>query len=164
MTGLRAHLWFDRDGHDAARFYAEHIPGTTITREVSAPDGTPGVPAGAPFIVELTMMGLPLTFLSAGPSQRLSEAFSFSLECEDQDEVDRYWDLLTSDGGRPGPCGWCTDRFGVSWQVTPAGLDALIAGTDDPEASGRAMRAMLTMHKLDLAALRAAYDGESVSA
>lgn len=97
--------------------------------------------------------------LNGGPMYRFSEAISFSVPADTQDEIDRLWDTLTSEGGEPGQCGWLKDRFGVSWQVVPSQLGDLIGGGSDPEASGRAMAAMLQMTKLDIAALQAARDG-----
>lgn len=158
MVAVRAHLWFDDNGYEAAQYYAAHIPGTQVTRVVSAPPGMPGVPEGSPFIVELTVAGVPFTFLSAGPTLQLDDAFSILLSVDGQDEVDRYWDLLTADGGRPGQCGWLVDRFGVSWQVVPVEFEEIMSRSD-PEGVARAGAAMLTMGKLDLAALEAAYAG-----
>jgi len=160
MGIVRPHLWFDDQAGDAARFYAEVIPNTVIHSVVTAPPGTPGVPEGAEFIVELSLDGMRITFLNAGPAFVLDEAFSFVLDCQDQDEVDRYWETLISDGGRPSQCGWLVDKFGVSWQVVPVQLDQIMS-RPDAEGVARAMAAMLTMGKLDVAALEAAYQGSS---
>ena len=122
MVAVRAHLWFHDNGYDAARFYEEVIPDTRITRVVAAPPDVPGSPEGSPFVVELDLAGVPFTFLSAGDSLTLDDAFSVFLSVDGQDEVDHYWEVLTADGGRPGPCGWLRDRFGVSWQVVPRRL------------------------------------------
>jgi predicted 3-demethylubiquinone-9 3-methyltransferase (glyoxalase superfamily) len=107
--------------------------------------------------VEFTLDGRPYTALNGGPAYTLNEAFSLQVVCADQAEVDRYWDALTADGGEEGRCGWCKDRFGVSWQVVPDGLNTLL-GDPDPGRAGRAVQAMLTMSKLDLTAMRAAAD------
>ncbi|MCA5892500.1 VOC family protein [Isoptericola sp. NEAU-Y5] len=160
MVTARAHLWFGNDkAHEAARFYAEHIPGSSVESVLTSPEGVPGTRPGEPFVVEFTVAGLPVTGLNAGPEFHLDEAFSFYLRVDGQDEVDRYWDLLTSDGGEPGPCGWCKDRFGVSWQVVPTRLEEL-CGDYTTDANLRAMQAMLRMHKIDVAELEAAYRGD----
>ena len=157
MISVRPHLWFDNNqAVEAARFYAEHIPDSSVTRVLTAPADVPGVAEGTEFVVEFTVGGLDVVGLNAGPEFRLDEAFSFYLLLEDQAEVDRYWALLTADGGEPGPCGWCKDRFGVSWQVIPRQLEEL-CGDYTTAANQRAMKAMLTMGKIDVAALEAAY-------
>ena len=160
MGIVRPHLWFDDQAGDAARFYAEVIPNTTIHSVVTAPPGTPDVSEGAEFIVELSIDGMRVTFLNAGPTFVLDEAFSFVLDCQDQAEVDHYWETLVADGGRPSQCGWLVDKFGVSWQVVPVQLDQIMS-RPDAEGVARAMAAMLTMGKLDVAALEAAYRGAS---
>jgi predicted 3-demethylubiquinone-9 3-methyltransferase (glyoxalase superfamily) len=124
----------------------------------TAPPGTPDVPEGTEFIVELTLDGMRATFLNGGPAFTLDEAFSFVLDCQDQAEVDHYWETLTADGGRPSQCGWLVDKFGVSWQVVPVQLDDIMS-RPDAEGVARAMAVMLTMRKLDVAALEAAYAG-----
>ena len=108
--------------------------------------------------VQLEVLGQPWTLLNGGPQYRFNEAVSFMIPCETQDEVDRYWEALTADGGEEGRCGWCKDRFGVSWQVVPTRLGEVL-GDPDPERSQRAVQAMLGMSKLDLDALRRAADG-----
>jgi predicted 3-demethylubiquinone-9 3-methyltransferase (glyoxalase superfamily) len=158
MVAVRAHLWFHDNGYDAARFYESAIPGTRITNVVTAPEGVPGTPAGSPYVVELDLAGVPFTFLSAGPSLTLDDAFSVFLSVDGQDEVDHYWSVLTADGGRPGPCGWLVDRFGVSWQVVPRQLGEILSRSDATGVA-RATAAMLQMGKLDVAALEAAYAG-----
>jgi predicted 3-demethylubiquinone-9 3-methyltransferase (glyoxalase superfamily) len=161
---VRPHLWFGNDrAAEAARFYAEHIPNSSVTRVVTAPEGVPGAAAGAEFIVEFVVAGLPVVAISAGPHFHLDEAFSFYLLVDTQEEVDRYWDLLTADGGEPGPCGWCKDKFGVSWQVVPRQLEEL-SGDYTTEANLRTMRAMLQMGKIDIAALERAHAGEEPAA
>ncbi|MFC8600152.1 VOC family protein [Isoptericola sp. NPDC057191] len=160
MVTARTHLWFGNNrAHEAASFYAEHIPGSSVESVLTSPEGVPGAEAGEPFIVEFTVAGLPVTGLNAGPEFRLNEAFSIYLQVDGQDEVDRYWEILTSDGGEPGPCGWCKDRFGVSWQVIPKRLEEL-SGDYTTEAHLRVMNAMLKMGKIDVAALEAASRGE----
>ena len=159
MGIVRPHLWFDDQAVRAARFYAEVIPNTTIHSIATAPPGTPDVAEGTEFIVELTIDGMRATFLNAGPAFTLDEAFSFVLDCADQAEIDHYWETLTADGGMPSQCGWLVDKFGVSWQVTPVQLDDIMSRPDRAGVE-RAMAAMLTMGKLDIAALEAAYRGE----
>ena len=159
MPSVRPHLWFgNNQAVEAARFYADHIPDSSITRVFTAPADLPGVAEGAEFLVEFTVAGLPVIGLNAGPELQLDEAFSLYLLVEDQEEVDRYWALLTADGGEAGPCGWCKDRFGVSWQVVPRQLEEL-CGDYSTAANQRAMKAMLTMGKIDVAALEEAYAG-----
>lgn len=160
MVSVRPHLWFgNNQAAEAARFYAEHIPDSEVTKVLTAPDGVPGVAEGSEFIVEFTVAGMPVIGLNAGPDLNLDEAFSFYLSVQTQEEVDRYWDLLTADGGEPGPCGWCKDRFGVSWQVIPERLEEL-CGDYSTAANGRAVQAMLQMGKIDIGALEAAHAGE----
>ncbi|NNU25954.1 VOC family protein [Isoptericola sediminis] len=159
MVTVRPHLWFGNDlAHEAAAFYADHLPDSSVRRVITAAEGIPGATAGAPFIVEFTVCGVEVVGLNAGPALRLDEAFSFYLRCDGQEEVDHYWDLLTADGGKPGPCGWCTDRFGVSWQVIPRQLEELCGDYTTP-ANQRAMQAMLQMGKIDVATLEAAHRG-----
>ena len=160
MISVRPHLWFgNNQAVEAATFYAEHIPGSSISKVLTAPEGVPGVPAGAQFVVEFTVAGLPVIGLNAGPEFNLNEAFSFYLSVETQDEVDRCWEVLTADGGEPGPCGWCKDKFGVSWQVVPKRLEEL-CGDYSTDANKRAMNAMLQMGKIDIAAIEHAYTGD----
>lgn len=159
MAEVRAHLWFgNNQAVEAARFYAEHIPNSEVTNVLVAPEGVPGAEEGGEFIVEFTVGGLPVTGLNAGPEFSLDEAFSFYLSVDSQEEVDHYWNLLTADGGEPGPCGWLKDKFGVSWQVIPRQLEEL-CGDYTTDANKRAMNAMLQMHKIDIAELEKAYAG-----
>ena len=163
MPEVRVHRWFaNNQAVEAARFYAEHIPDSSVGRIIDAPDGLPGVAAGEPFIVECTVGGLPVIGLNAGPDFQLDEAFSFYLDVQTQEEVDHYWDVLTADGGSPSACGWCKDRFGVSWQVIPKRLEELCGDYTTP-AQQRATQAMLQMGKIDIAALEAAYAGDEAA-
>jgi len=160
MISVRPHLWFgNNQAVEAAKFYAEHLPNSSVTKVVTAPEGVPGATEGAEFIVEFTVVGLPVVALNAGPEFKLDEAFSFYLLVDTQDEVDNYWQLLTADGGEPGPCGWCKDKFGVSWQVIPKQLEEL-SGDYSTDANKRVMNAMLQMGKIDVVALEQAYAGE----
>ena len=157
MASVRTHLWFGNgNAVEAANFYAEHIPESAVTKVFTAraePDG----PVVAE-VVEFTVAGHEVIGLNAGPEFHLNEAFSFYLRVDGQDEVDRYWEILTADGGEPGPCGWCKDKFGVSWQVIPRELEEL-AGDYTSPANQRAFQAMLKMGKIDVAELQAAYVG-----
>jgi predicted 3-demethylubiquinone-9 3-methyltransferase (glyoxalase superfamily) len=155
MGIVRPHLWFAQGAEKAAEFYASVIPNSRVTGVVRAPAGIPDVVEGAPFIVRLDLDGLPIEMINAGPAFTLDEAFSLIVECDDQAQVDHYWEVLTADGGKPGQCGWLTDRFGVSWQVVPRQLDQIF-GDYTSEGSTKALAAMFTMSKLDIAALEAA--------
>ena len=150
-------LWFDTQAEEAAQFYVSLFPGSRVTGVQRYGEGGPGEP-GTAMTVQLEVLGQPWTLLNGGPQYRFNEAVSFMIPCETQDEVDRYWEALTADGGEEGRCGWCKDRFGVSWQVVPTRLGEVL-GDPDPERSQRAVQAMLGMSKLDLDALRRAADG-----
>lgn len=160
MVTVRPHLWFgNNQAAEAARFYADNIPGSSVDSTVLAPEGMPGAEKGSPFIVEFTVAGMPVIGLNAGPHFQLDEAFSFYLRVDSQDEVDHYWDLLTADGGEPSECGWCKDRFGISWQVIPTRLEEL-CGDYTTDANMRATEAMLKMQKIDVPTIEAAYQGD----
>ena len=147
-------LWFDDQAEPAARFYVGLLPGSHIDQVSRYGEGGP-YPAGTALMVEFTLAGQRYQALNGGPHAVHSDAVSFSIDCVDQAEVDHYWSALVADGGTEGQCGWCKDRFGVSWQVVPRGLGALL-GDADPGRRTRAMQAMLGMKKLDLVAMRAA--------
>ena len=151
-------LWFEKDALEAARFYAATFPHSEVTAVHKAPGDYPSGKAGDVITVEFTLVGRPFLGLNGGPEFRFSEAVSFSISCEDQAEVDRYWEALTSGGGEPGPCGWCKDRFGLSWQVVPKALPRLLADPDRARAA-RAMQAMMKMGKIHVAALEKAAAG-----
>jgi predicted 3-demethylubiquinone-9 3-methyltransferase (glyoxalase superfamily) len=155
MTAVTPCLWFDGVAEEATRFYTSLLPDSRIERVNHAPTDTPSGPAGGVLTVEFTLGGRPHLALNGGPAFRFTEALSLVIACEDQAEVDRLWDALTADGGAPGPCGWCKDRYGLSWQVVPRGLPDMLADPDRARA-GRVMRALLGMSKLDLPALHAA--------
>ena len=160
MGIVKPHLWFAEGAEKAAEFYASVIPNSRVASVITAPPGVPDVVEGQPFIVDLELDGMPIQLLNAGPVFKLDEAFSLIVECENQEQIDHYWEALTADGGKPGQCGWLTDRFGVSWQVVPKQL-AEVFGDYSTEGSRRAMAAMLSMQKLDIAALEAAARGDS---
>ncbi len=157
MTSVRTHLWFGNDkAVEAAHFYAEHIP-----RLHRHPRGhRPHLPptTASPTSSSSSSPATPVIGLNAGPVFHLNEAFSFYLSVEGQEEVDHYWDLLTADGGEPGACGWCKDKYGVSWQLIPRELEEL-SGDYSTEANFRVAQAMLKMGKIDVAEIQAAYDG-----
>ena len=153
-------LWFDTQAEQAAEFYCSVFPNSRILSTTRYPEGAPG-PTGSVMTVEWELDGERFVGINGGPQFPFTEAVSFQITCETQDEVDRYWDALVR-GGEEGQCGWLTDRFGVSWQVVPNQLPALL-GDPDPAKAGRAMQAMLGMKKLDIGALRRARDGEAAA-
>jgi predicted 3-demethylubiquinone-9 3-methyltransferase (glyoxalase superfamily) len=155
MTRITPCLWFDTEGEEAATFYVSLFKNSRIT-EVSRYGEAGPRPAGTVMVVSFELDGQPFTALNGGPEFTFSEAISFQIDCQSQEEVDYYWDGLTA-GGEEGPCGWLKDRYGVSWQVVPSALIALIQDPD-PGRSQRAMAAMLTMKKIDIAAVHAAAD------
>jgi predicted 3-demethylubiquinone-9 3-methyltransferase (glyoxalase superfamily) len=149
-------LWFDTEGLEAAEFYCSLFPNSKITDVARYGEAGPREP-GTVMTVTFELDGRSFAALNGGPDFTFTEAISLMVSCEDQAEVDRYWKALTADGGSEGPCGWCKDRFGLSWQVVPERLDELLADPDQARAQ-RAMKAMLSMGKLDVAALEAAAD------
>ena len=156
MPRIVPNLWFDGQALEAAEFYVSVFPNSEITRVTHYTEAGPG-PAGSVITVEFRLDGQPFVGINGGPAFTFSEAVSFEIACADQDEVDRYWALLT-EGGEESQCGWLKDRYGLSWQVVPSELSELIAD-DDPERAARVTAAMLSMVKLDLATLRAAANG-----
>lgn len=152
-------LWFDGTAEEAATFYASVIPNSSVDRVWRSPADTPAGPAGMVLTVDFTLAGQHFQGLNGGPEFQFSEATSFVLECEDQDEVDRLWDALTAGGGEPGPCGWLKDRYGLSWQIVPVELNRLVADPD-PDRARRAMEAMLQMGKIEVEELRRAADAD----
>ncbi len=149
-------LWFDGRAEQAAQQYTSIFPRSSIGHVSRYGPDNHG-DEGSVMTVEFTLDGQPFVGLNGGPLYTFTEAISFQIPCEDQDEVDHYWDRL-SEGGEPGQCGWLKDRFGVSWQVVPTALGALL-GDPDPDRAQRAVQAMLAMTKLDIAQLREAADG-----
>jgi predicted 3-demethylubiquinone-9 3-methyltransferase (glyoxalase superfamily) len=150
-------LWFDGQAEQAAQFYVSLLPDSRIDRVVRSPADNPSVSAGMVLVVEFTLAGQKYVGLNGGPQFPFTEAVSFQIACQDQQEVDRLWAAF-SNGGSPGNCGWIKDRWGLSWQIVPNRLQELITDPD-PERARRAMERMLTMHKLDIAALERAADG-----
>jgi len=156
MPPITPSLWFDTDGLDAAEFYVSVFPNSQINNVTYYGDSGPR-DAGTVLTVEFVLDGHPFLAINGGPQFTFDEAVSFTIACPDQDAVDYYWAKLT-DGGQESQCGWCKDRFGLSWQVVPDGMaDAL--NNPDPDKAARAMKAMMGMRKLDLAAIRAAAEG-----
>jgi predicted 3-demethylubiquinone-9 3-methyltransferase (glyoxalase superfamily) len=153
-------LWFDTEAEEAAAFYTSVFKSSRIVNIARYPEGAPR-PAGEVMTVEFELDGHRFVGINGGPEFTFSEAVSFQITCEGQEEVDYYWERL-SNAGQEGPCGWLKDKFGLSWQVVPNGMDELFSDPD-PERARRAMDAMLKMSKLDIAALRAAADGVAVS-
>ena len=151
-------LWFDGDAEDAARFYAETFPDSEVTRLIRAPGDYPDGEQGNVLVVEFTVLGIPAMGLNGGPTFKHSEAFSFQVSTKDQEETDRYWNAIVGNGGQASMCGWCKDKWGISWQITPRQLMA-IYDDPDPAATKRAFEAMQTMRKIDIAAIEAARAG-----
>ena len=162
MQKIVPNLWFDGDAEQAAEFYVSVFPRSRVVSTARYTDVGPG-PAGTVMTVEWELDGQRFVGINGGPQFTFSEAVSFQITCQDQDEIDYYWDRLTRDGGEPGPCGWLKDRFGLSWQVVPTGMEELFADPDQARVQ-RAMQAMLGMGKVDVAALRAAADGPAAAA
>ena len=158
MSKISPCLWFDGQAEEAAAFYTSVIPNSRVEHVDRSPGETPSGPEGMVLTVEFTLDGESFIALNGGPDFQFNEAISFSIDCEDQAEVDRYWNALIADGGEPSVCGWLKDRFGVSWQVVPKVLPGYLR-SDDREAAKRALDAMLKMTKLDVATLREAYEG-----
>ncbi|MFE9663863.1 VOC family protein [Streptomyces sp. NPDC005955] len=151
-------LWFDGKAEEAAAHYLSVFKDSERGAVTRYGEAGPG-PAGTAMTVDFTLNGQRFVALNGGPYFTFNEAVSFQIHCADQDEVDYYWSRLAEDGGEPGQCGWLKDRFGVSWQVVPTELPALI-GDPDPHKAARTTEAMLTMTKFDIAALRRAHDGQ----
>ena len=150
-------LWFDKDAEEAARFYAATFPDSEVTGVFRAPADFPSGKAGDVLTVTFTVAGIPCLGLNGGPAFRQSEAFSFQISTEDQAETDRYWNAIVGNGGSESACGWCKDRWGLSWQITPRVLTEAIAAGGD--VAKRAFEAMMTMGKIDVAAIEAARRG-----
>lgn len=151
-------LWYERDAEAAANFYAEVFPDTHVGKVHYAPGDYPEGHKGDALTVEFTVMGIACIGLNGGPHFKHSEAFSFQIATDTQEETDRYWNAITGNGGQESQCGWCKDRWGLSWQITPRALtDAMMAGG---EPAARAFKAMMGMTKIDVAAIEAAVRGD----
>jgi predicted 3-demethylubiquinone-9 3-methyltransferase (glyoxalase superfamily) len=158
MSKISACLWFDGQAEEAAQLYTSLFPNSHIDKVQRAVADNPSTPKGAVLTVEFTLDGSPFIALNGGPEFQFNEAVSFSIDCEDQAEVDRYWEALIANGGEPSVCGWLKDRFGVSWQVIPRALPEMLASTDQA-AAARAFEAMMQMKKLEVAKLEEAFQG-----
>jgi predicted 3-demethylubiquinone-9 3-methyltransferase (glyoxalase superfamily) len=158
MAALTTCLWFDGEAEEAARFYTEILPDSRIDQVVRSPADYPSGKAGDVITVDFTLLGGKFLGLNGGAEPRFNHSISLVVPCETQEEVDRYWDALLEGGGSPVQCGWLTDRFGLSWQITPTALARMMADTDQAAAK-RAMEAMMGMVKLDIAALERAFRG-----
>lgn len=156
MPRITPNLWFDTESEEAAAFYVSVFPNSAVKSITYYGDAGPR-PAGMVLTVEFLLDGQEFIAINGGPQFTFSEAVSFLVTCADQAEIDYYWDALT-DGGEEGPCGWLKDKYALSWQVAPAGMDAMLSDPND-ERGQRAMRAMFGMKKIDIAALHAAADG-----
>jgi predicted 3-demethylubiquinone-9 3-methyltransferase (glyoxalase superfamily) len=151
-------IWYDREAEDAARFYAQTFPESSVGRTLRAPGNYPSGKKGDVLTVDFIVMGIPCLGLNGGPEFKHNEAFSFQVATVDQAETDRYWDAIIGNGGEESACGWCRDKWGVSWQITPIVLTEAIADPD-PAAAKRAFDAMMQMKKIDIAAIEAARRG-----
>ena len=150
-------IWYDKDAEAAARFYAETFPDSAVTGVHHAPSDYPSGKKGDVLTVQFTVAGVSCIGLNGGPVFKQSEAFSFQISTEDQEETDRYWNAIVGNGGQESACGWCKDKWGISWQITPRVLtDAMAAGGDEAK---RAFAAMMHMKKIDVAAIEAARRG-----
>ncbi len=157
MQTVIPHLWFAEKAEEACRFYAAVLPDSRIDRVSTISAESPAGPAGSVAVIEFTLIGRPFMAIGAGPLDPFNHAVSFVIPCETQLEIDRLWDAL-SDGGHIEQCGWLRDRYGLSWQIVPARLGALMADPD-PARAARVAKAMLDMVKLDIAALERAAEG-----
>jgi 2-polyprenyl-6-hydroxyphenyl methylase/3-demethylubiquinone-9 3-methyltransferase len=151
-------LWYDGDAEEAARFYARVFPDSSVGTEYRAPGDFPSGKKGDVLTVWFTVMGIPCLGLNGGPTFKHNEAFSFQVATADQAETDRYWNAIIDNGGQASACGWCRDKWGISWQITPIALTEAIADPDRAAAK-RAFDAMMTMSKIDIAAIEAARRG-----
>ena len=151
-------LWFDRDAEEAARFYARTFPDSSVGAIHRAPGDFPSGKQGDALMVEFTVMGIPCLGLNGGPAIEHNEAFSFQVSTNDQAETDRYWNAIVGNGGQENACGWCKDKWGISWQITPAALMQAVTGPDRAAAK-RAFDAMMQMRKIDIATIEAARRG-----
>lgn len=159
QTRIAPMLWFDGQAEEAANFYVGVFPDSRITRIARCGDSGPG-PKGSVLVASFELDGQPFTALNGGPRFKFTEAISLVVHCRDQREVDRYWDALLDGGGQAQACGWLKDRYGLSWQIVPSEAMEMVAD-DDIEKAERARNALWQMIKLDLGAIRRAYDGRA---
>ena len=156
MEKISAFLWFDTEALDAAKFYVSVFKNSKLGRVTHYGEAGPR-PKGSVMTAEFELEGVEFVGLNGGPQFKFTEAISFSVNCETQEEIDYFWEKLSADGGSTGPCGWLKDKFGLSWQVSPIVLADMLADKD-PAAAGRVMKAMMEMDKIDIAALKKAYE------
>jgi len=154
-------LWFNKNGEEAANFYAATFPNSRINAIHRAPGDYPAGKQGEVLTVDVTILGMDFMLLNGGPQFKFDEAISFQVATDDQEETDRYWNAIIGNGGEASVCGWCKDRFGLSWQVVPRRLMELMTSADR-EVAKRAFDAMMQMKKIDIAALEAAVDTAAV--
>lgn len=155
MSKIRTCLWFDKNAEEAANFYASIFPDSKVTAVQKSPTDYPSGKAGDVLTVEFTVLGQPFLGLNGGPQFHFDEAVSFQVFTETQEETDRYWDAIVNNGGQESMCSWCKDKFGLNWQIVPRALVDAMADPD-PAAAKRAMEAMMTMRKIDIATIEAA--------
>ena len=160
MQKITPFLWYATEAEEAAKFYTSIFLDSKIVRVAAMQSESPSGPPGSVKVVEFQLFGQTFTAMTAGPMDPFNHAISFVVNCDTQAEIDRYWDALQAGGGSPEQCGWLKDRFGVSWQIVPALMGELMASTDKAK-SKRASDAMMKMVKLDIATLKAAFDGKS---
>ena len=151
-------LWYDKDAEAAAQFYAATFPDSTVGAVFRAPSDFPSGKKGDVLTVEFIVAGIPCIGLNGGPAFKHNEAFSFQIATDDQQETDRYWNAIVGNGGQESECGWCKDKWGISWQITPLALTKALADSD-PAVAQRAFQVMMTMKKIDVAAIEAARRG-----
>ena len=151
-------LWYDGSALDAAQFYAETFPDSSVGRVLRAPGDYPSGEQGDVLTVEFIVVGMPCLGLNGGPAFKHTEAFSFQIATDDQAETDRLWNAIVGNGGQESECGWCKDKWGLNWQITPIALTQAITDPD-PAAAQRAFEAMMTMGKIDIAKIEAARRG-----
>ena|SRR5688572_21706067 len=157
IAKIRPCLWFDGNAEEASRFYADTFPESRIDAVMRAPGDYPAGKKGDVLTVEMTILGMPFLLLNGGPEFTFDEAVSFQVATDDQAETDRYWKAITENGGEQSECGWCKDRFGLSWQITPKRLTDLLS--QGGETAARAFNAMMDMKKIDIASLDRAVEG-----
>ena len=158
MKPITPMLWFNGDAEEALKLYVSLFPDSKMLSVMRAPKGTPGMAEGQVLTASARINGQEFTALNGGPQFKFNESISFVVHCDTQEEIDKYWDALTKDGGAESACGWLKDKYGLSWQITP---DYLIEKLQDkdPKKAGAVMQAMLQMHKIDIATLERAYEG-----
>jgi 2-polyprenyl-6-hydroxyphenyl methylase/3-demethylubiquinone-9 3-methyltransferase len=152
-------LWYDGTAEEAAKFYAATFPNSTVDKVHRSPGDYPSGKQGDVITVEFTVMGIPCIGLNGGPEFKHNESFSFQVTTEDQAETDRYWNAIVGNGGQESQCGWCRDKWGISWQITPVAMTRAYTSSDRAAAK-RAFEAMMTMKKIDIAVIEAAVRGD----